>query len=287
MAFFSALSKLARPISTRRALAATGMVSGCLALPAAGQTLHQIDLFSVSFSPNTLTIQQGDTVRWRWVTGTHNVISGETNFQAYFPDGIFNTGQPMGGNQSFEFTFDGAVISNFPKPNDTYPYFCEVHLPVMIGTITVSGLSGAVTRYGSANPDDSLRFVKGDARVGKPMTFEVDNPVDPSSGPGLALVFVATAPDPNFPSGTSVPGIGMAGPSAAGDFLLSLAPPNPVLKLGPKAWGGSGSPTSFLFPLPNNPALVGIDLYLQGATVDPLVVNGIGVTNGLQVSIGS
>ncbi len=263
-----------------------GLSAAVLASPAAAQTTHLVELFATSFAPQNLVIEQGDTVRWDWVVGFHNVVSGETEFQSVSPDGVFDTGSPE-VNGMFEFTFDGAVLSNFPKTGNVYPYYCFVHLPVMIADVTVTNLSGSVEPYGMANPEGSLRFSEGNATIGDTMAFEVDNPVDPSAGPGVALVVLATAPDPNFPNGTPVPGFGMGGPAAVGEFLLSLAPPNPILQLGPAPWAGSGNPATLLLPLPNNPALVGLDLYAQGAVIDPVAVNGIGVTNGLIITVGA
>lgn len=262
-----------------------GLAGALLAAPAQAQTTHLVQLFSVSFSPADIVIEQGDTVRWDWVTGVHDVTSGATDFQTVFPDGIFFTGQPT-ANDIFEFTYDGAVLANFPKTGNVYPYYCSVHLPVMTGTVTVINTSGSVEPYGTANPEGSLRFTQGNARFGQQMTFGVDNTADPSSGPGLALVAFAVQPDPNFPNGTLIPGFGMA-PGAAGEFLLSLQSPDPFLTLGPQSWGGSGNPASFNLDLPNNPNLVGIDLYAQGAVLDPGVANGIGVTNGLRITIGA
>ena len=69
-----------------------------------------------------------------------------------------------------------------------------------------------------------------------------------------------------------------AGDAASGSAAASASNPR---------WAGSGNPAGFQLDLPLNPNLVGIDLYAQGAVFDPTKSNGIGVTNGLRITIGA
>lgn len=78
-----------------------------------------------TFAPASLTIKVGQTVRWTWEGGTHNVVSGQTCADS---DGNFRSGSPQGGG-TFDHTF--AVAG-------TFPYHCEVHCDMgMTGTIIV------------------------------------------------------------------------------------------------------------------------------------------------------
>ena len=77
-----------------------------------------------------LTIAPGDTVRWLWVEGFHNVVSG-------FPEGgnegdLFFSGEPVDSPGTiFEFTFD--------VPPGVYGYHCHPHEAVgMISSVTVA-----------------------------------------------------------------------------------------------------------------------------------------------------
>jgi plastocyanin len=66
-----------------------------------------------SFSPATVTINPGDTVRWLWEGGSHTVTSGA----GCSPDGRWSfpaDGSPTAG----EFTFNDV---------GTYPYYCRPH----------------------------------------------------------------------------------------------------------------------------------------------------------------
>jgi plastocyanin len=77
------------------------------------------------FSPASLTINAGDTVKWANTdTAAHTVTSGSP---ASGPSGVFDSSLIMGA-ASFENTFDEA---------GSYDYFCMVH-PWMVGNIQVN-----------------------------------------------------------------------------------------------------------------------------------------------------
>ena len=76
-----------------------------------------------SFSPTSLTIDPGTTVRWvNNGSAIHTVTSGTRNNA----NGIFNSGDMRNGD-SFEFTFTNS---------GTFDYHCTYHLG-MDGTIVV------------------------------------------------------------------------------------------------------------------------------------------------------
>lgn len=61
-----------------------------------------------------LTIHPGDSVRWVWVSGLHNVVSGLPDNH----DGEFHSGDPVSPPFEFAHTFDDAA---------DFPYHCHVH----------------------------------------------------------------------------------------------------------------------------------------------------------------
>lgn len=85
------------------------------------QTLHDVQATSSNtFTPNTLTITVGDTVRWTNTGGFHNVVAD---------DNSFTSGAPSSSPWVYEFVF--TVVGSFP-------YSCEVHVALgMTGVITV------------------------------------------------------------------------------------------------------------------------------------------------------
>lgn len=79
-----------------------------------------------TFDPPEVRIKAGQLVKWTWVAGSHNVVSGAT----CTPDGKFTSGSStVGPGSKFEHTFD--------KPG-TYPYYCDPHCGIgMTGKVIV------------------------------------------------------------------------------------------------------------------------------------------------------
>ena len=71
-----------------------------------------VDSTNLKFSPNEVTINEGQTVRFFW--------SGEfLDHNAVAINGIFNSGEPE-KEVDYSFTFDKGT-------NDTYNFICEPH----------------------------------------------------------------------------------------------------------------------------------------------------------------
>ena len=84
------------------------------------------------FTPEDLTVMEGDTVTWVWDVGFHNVR--EVN-------NAFTSGNPVVGPNTFAVTFDAAFLAANPSPGDRYDYQCDVHVSFgMIGSVTVVGV---------------------------------------------------------------------------------------------------------------------------------------------------
>jgi len=81
----------------------------------------------LSFTPDPVFINVGDTVEWVWDAPGHSVTSGTPGA----PDGTFDTGlQNVGFIFSFTFNTPGSV-----------PYYCTRHLAMMTGTVNVAAPS--------------------------------------------------------------------------------------------------------------------------------------------------
>jgi plastocyanin len=83
-----------------------------------------VDVFveDFSFSPSTVTIKVGDTVRWNLVGGSHTTTSGTSPT----PDG--------GWNQTLQS--DPPVTVTFAEAG-TFNYFCRFHGDFMSGRVVV------------------------------------------------------------------------------------------------------------------------------------------------------
>ncbi|MBC8327188.1 MAG: hypothetical protein H8E31_00400 [Planctomycetes bacterium] len=141
---------------------------------ATAQSTYTVDLVGTSFSPASLTIDEGDTVIWNWVSGLHNVNS---------VDGLFLSGAPVTAPNTYSITFDTAFLAAAPANGNVYSYQCDVHVgfgmtgavTVLTGNpvLTVTGLVAGSTA--SLTVTDCLPF----ARVG--YAYSLVGP-----GPGLA-----------------------------------------------------------------------------------------------------
>jgi len=79
-----------------------------------------------TFDPPEVRIKAGATVKWTWVAGRHNVVSGAS----CSPDGKFTSGtNTVGPGSTFEQKFETA---------GAFPYYCDPHCGMgMTGTVIV------------------------------------------------------------------------------------------------------------------------------------------------------
>jgi plastocyanin len=79
-----------------------------------------------TFDPPEVRIKAGQAVKWTWIEGRHNVVSGAT----CTPDGKFSSGaNTVGPGATFEHTFDAP---------GTYSYYCDPHCGIgMTGKVVV------------------------------------------------------------------------------------------------------------------------------------------------------
>jgi plastocyanin len=101
------------------------------AAPAGAATTKTVKIFSASFSPASVTITAGDTIRW--------VNRDNANHQIYADHGQF-VSAILRPDQSFAFTFRAA---------GTYTYKDELH-PKIRGTVNVKGAPPTLTLAASA-----------------------------------------------------------------------------------------------------------------------------------------
>ena len=111
-----------------------GAVLAVLAASARAETID-VRIQNYQFTGQHLTIQLGDTVRWTNFDGTIHTTTEGTDL-------ILNGNEAWHrqfngtGTGSFSVTFNAAFLAAFPRPQDTYSYFCVAHTS-MRGTITV------------------------------------------------------------------------------------------------------------------------------------------------------
>ncbi len=117
------------------------MLAGCLAIsaavPARADTVD-VSIAGFAFGPASLTINQGQTVRW---TNNDPFSHTTTSDTPFWDSGILANGQKF----SFTFNTPGA-----------YPYHCSIHL-TMTATITVN--PPCCVRPGDVNDNGSINIL--------------------------------------------------------------------------------------------------------------------------------
>ncbi|MBI1225221.1 MAG: T9SS type A sorting domain-containing protein [Bacteroidetes bacterium] len=115
---------------------------------------HIITLSGTSFSPNSLTINVGETVQWNNTGGTHNV-NGSIATYSNNPEG-FMSGSAAPAPWMFSHTFNTPGV---------YQYRCDPHFSLgMMGTITVVGAAAGdvvISEINYNNPGtDNYEFIE-------------------------------------------------------------------------------------------------------------------------------
>lgn len=113
------------------ALAAIAFSAACSSTTVVDETAAiEVDLTAENtFSPQAVTVKVGQTVRWVWRGGSHNVVSGAKAGTVCTEDGNFKSGAAVAGG-TYDKKFEVA---------GTFPYYCEPHCAVgMTGTVIVT-----------------------------------------------------------------------------------------------------------------------------------------------------
>lgn len=101
-------------------------------------TIWTVTVQNISFDPSNLTIQQGDTVKWQWINGSHTTTSGDP----CVADAIWNA-TISSANPTFQREFSSA---------GSFPYFCVPHCGSgMTASLTVELSTGVFDDPSSEN----------------------------------------------------------------------------------------------------------------------------------------
>lgn len=114
---------------------------------------HVITMNGIAFSPNTLTINVGETVQWSNQNGTHNV-NGSVAAYPSNPAGFAN-GSAAAAPWTFQHTFTVPGV---------YQYRCDPHASL--------GMTGVITVNGAANGDVIISEINYNSPGGGIDSFE-------------------------------------------------------------------------------------------------------------------
>lgn len=130
-----------RPLAVLTVLALVCCFQGDLMMPSTEEsttTIVSVDSTNLRFTPSTVSIDEGDTVRFFWGGQSlpHNAV--ETNE-------VFNSGEPERA-VDYSFTFEFGTAG-------TYDFFCEPHQSVgMVGQVIVEPAEANATENESEAP---------------------------------------------------------------------------------------------------------------------------------------
>lgn len=135
---------------------------------------------SMSFSPGTVNINVGDTVKWTWSSSSHSVTAGSPGNQ---------TGEFDSGVHNAPFNFSHTFMDS-----GSFHYYCTFHGALMSGSVVVQGApTPTPTPSPTPTPTPSIpRIGKGPVRIElQPVASGLSAPVDlvsPDDGTGRLFI---------------------------------------------------------------------------------------------------
>jgi len=110
----------------KHSFSALVLLCGITLFAPAYATKHIVTVANFSFTPSSLNVTVGDTVRWVWSSGSHTTTSNPGEI----PTGAAAWDHPItSSNQTFEYKVTVA---------GSYNYVCTPHAPNMAGTFTAT-----------------------------------------------------------------------------------------------------------------------------------------------------
>ncbi|MEP6955638.1 MAG: plastocyanin/azurin family copper-binding protein [Chthoniobacterales bacterium] len=116
-----------------------------------------VSVLNFAFTPATVTVAQGQTVRWTFEDNTDHTVTDSTAL------GLFDSGNQSSGNV-FQFVFKSAGV---------YPYHCEIHsgmqgkvqVPIQVAPGTGTTTTGFTITWSPAPADAGFLF---DVQIKRP-----------------------------------------------------------------------------------------------------------------------
>ena len=147
---------------------------------------------------------------------------------------------------------------------------------IPLATLTLTRRHSTIIFGGGLNPTESL-FVSGEPTLGSTVTITMDDPLSVMSTPSSTFIAVSMNRVATYPAGRVLPGLGLGGQTADGELFIG-APlerrfGDPYL----------GSPVDHTIMIPNDPAAIGMTLYVQGVFYTP---SKIGLTEAAEIVVG-
>lgn len=160
----------------------------------------------------------------------------------------------------------GVLVAGAPRDDDNGDASGSAYTFDAAGTVT--DMAGC---FGNAG---ALDHVSGIAVAGQPLVLQMDS-AQPEAA--LALLFASGAPVAGWPNC----GLNLG---SAGELLIDITPPT-LFRTWAAPW--TGLPVDFSLAVPPVSGLTGLQVYFQGAFVDPIsLAEPVRLTQGLEVMFG-
>ncbi|MBL22027.1 MAG: hypothetical protein CMJ37_04200 [Phycisphaerae bacterium] len=119
----------------------------CLSIPAFGETVV-VTQNGLDYLPADIRVKVGDTVRWEWTNGNHDVACGANCVEDGIFYGLLNESNPV-----FEYVVEESLAGQ------TVEYHCTVANHCGFGMVGFLVVDGATTPcLGDINGDQSVTF---------------------------------------------------------------------------------------------------------------------------------
>ncbi|WP_145185323.1 hypothetical protein [Planctomycetes bacterium Pla163] len=137
------------------------------------------------------------------------------------------------------------------------------------------------------NPPQSLVVIAGTGVLGEALVVGIDNPLGTQIPGACTFLIASLAKDSPTPCGTTAFGLSMHGYHVPGELVVSLDPLDLVGIWSGAPWAGPGTPSTVQLLPPDDPALVGLRIDLQGLVIDPSGAGAVvvGATEALRVTL--
>lgn len=232
------------------------------------------------FTPDSVTIQVGDTVQWTWAAGGHSATAGTPGQ----PSGFFDSG----------ILSQGATFSHTFNTPGAFPYFCTPHGACcqMVGTITVSSPSPTPVASPTSTPGGSPSVL---ANISTRLLVETDpnaliggfivtgtqskRVIVRAIGPSLSSIFNGVLADPTLELRNSAGGLIMSNDNwrtnQAQEIIAAGIPPNDDLESAIVATlpANSSAYTAIVRGVNNGTGIGVVEAYDLDRTVDSKLAN--------------
>jgi len=212
------------------------------------QVTHNVSVTNFAYSPNPLTVNIGDTIRWTGVSGLHTITSGLNSMPSSRPGALFDA------SVAPPQFFTHLVTTCGQNGNGVIPYFCRPHEGFMSGTINVNPILSHV----------------GLPRVGGVVTFTLNVPTEANRAYVMAGSF-GSQPGLSVTAGRIIP------LNLDPLLLISLGQNNPTFSgfIGTLTLTGQAIPNPFV-AIPAINGLIGQQWFFASVTVNPTAPGQLG-----------